>query len=118
MLRSISEFSPPGMQISSPGGLMIDPKRIIGIEASGRYHIVTIHYGGGDKTTIEFYPNTDGDGVALMCNIRDAANEPGDLPAERRRLIEDMAAAARHMVQHPDLTSLDWLRRAVRALGD
>jgi len=81
MLRSISDFCPPGTQIRNPGGLVIDPEKIVGIEANGHYRndrTVTIYYGGGDKTTIEFYDNTDGSAAShyqLMRNIQAAAGE-------------------------------------------
>jgi hypothetical protein len=79
-LVPIMKFCPPGMQIKSPGGLAIDPSRLVAVEARGEHkhdRRLILHY-KQSSTVVEFHLNVDGtpaDHYTLMRNIMNAQKE-------------------------------------------
>lgn len=76
MLRSINDYCPDGMQISSPGGVTIDRDKIAGMESYcyPEDPRLVILYAGGAQTTVRFHRNVNGgpaDVYGLAANIRE-----------------------------------------------
>lgn len=87
VLRSITDFLPPGHQIKSPGGASFDPTTIVGVEASSDDGgSVRIHLPRG-VMTITFHRCVDG-GPPRVYEVMDMLEEAALTVPERaaRRL--------------------------------
>src|SRR5262245_45270984 len=60
-LRKVNEFTSPGMQIQSPGGLSFDPKDVSAVESRGGTDPrLRLLFRNGGEVSILFYRNVDG----------------------------------------------------------